>query len=61
MELENKIFRNIMLNFLFQKVNIGYASDVMVMAYTHTGDPGYTLYIPSEYALHVYDKLMTVM
>lgn len=47
-------------SFTYKKVNIGYASDVMVMAYTHTGDPGYCLYMPSEYALHVYDRLMTV-
>ncbi|KAJ8943982.1 hypothetical protein NQ318_013563 [Aromia moschata] len=42
------------------KVNVGYASDVMVMSFTHTGEPGYCLYVPSEYALHVYYKLMSV-
>ncbi|KAG8225026.1 hypothetical protein J437_LFUL000003 [Ladona fulva] len=42
------------------KVNVGYASDVMVMAFTNTGEPGYSLYIPSEYALHVYERLMKV-
>jgi pyruvate dehydrogenase phosphatase regulatory subunit len=26
----------------------------------HTGAPGYCLYVPSEYALHVYDRLMYV-
>lgn len=46
--------------FSYIKVNVGYASDVMVMSFTHTGEPGYCLYIPSEYALHVYYKLMTV-
>lgn len=46
--------------FSYKKVNMGYASDVMVMSFTHTGEPGYCLYIPSEYALHVYHKLMTV-
>lgn len=46
--------------FSYMKVNIGYASDVMVMSFTHTGEPGYCLYIPSEYALHVYYKLMSV-
>ncbi|KAH1023474.1 hypothetical protein HUJ04_012674 [Dendroctonus ponderosae] len=46
--------------FSYMKVNVGYASDVMVMSFTHTGEPGYCLYIPSEYALHVYYKLMTV-
>ena len=43
-----------------KRVNIGYASDVMIMSFTHTGEPGYCLYVPSEYALHVYDRLMTV-
>ncbi|CAG9759384.1 unnamed protein product [Ceutorhynchus assimilis] len=46
--------------FTYMKVNVGYASDVMVMSFTHTGEPGYCLYIPSEYALHVYDRLITV-
>lgn len=32
----------------------------MMMAFTHTGEPGFCLYIPSEYALHVYDRLITV-
>lgn len=49
----------ILLYFL-KTVNIGYASDVMMMAFTHTGEPGFCLYIPSEYALHVYDRLITV-
>lgn len=31
-----------------------------MMAFTHTGEPGFCLYIPSEYALHVYDRLITV-
>lgn len=43
-----------------KKCNVGYASDVMVMSFTHTGEPGYCLYVPSEYALHVYYKLITV-
>lgn len=46
--------------FSYKKVNVGYASDVMVMSFTHTGEPGYCLYIPSEYALHVYHRLITV-
>lgn len=46
--------------FTYRKLNIGYASDVMIMSFTHTGMPGYCLYVPSEYALHVYDRLMTV-
>ncbi|KAL4119079.1 hypothetical protein QTP88_011944 [Uroleucon formosanum] len=46
--------------FTYKTVNIGYASDVMMMAFTHTGEPGFCLYIPSEYALHVYDRLISV-
>lgn len=46
--------------FRYKKVNVGYASDVMLMSYTHTGEPGYCLYVPSEYALHLYDELLSV-
>ncbi|CAG9816816.1 unnamed protein product [Phaedon cochleariae] len=46
--------------FSYKKFNVGYASDVIVMSFTHTGEPGYCLYVPSEYALHVYYKLMRV-
>ena len=44
----------------YRYVNMGYASGVMVFAVTQTGEPGYSLYIPSEYALHLYNKIMTV-
>lgn len=57
-ELSNSDMR--LAPFSYKKVNVGYASDVMVMSFTHTGEPGYCLYVPSEYALHVYYKLMTV-
>lgn len=30
----------------------------MVLAITNTGEPGYSLYIPSEFANHVYESLM---
>lgn len=46
--------------FRYKKVNVGFASDILLMSYTHTGEPGYCLYVPSEYALHVYDKIMTI-
>lgn len=46
--------------FHYKKVNVGFASDVLVLSYTHTGEPGYCLYIPSEYAIHVYEELMRV-
>ncbi|KAG1699646.1 Pyruvate dehydrogenase phosphatase regulatory subunit, mitochondrial [Nymphon striatum] len=44
--------------FRFLDIDIGYASGVTIMRYTSTGEPGYSLYIPSEYALHIYKKLM---
>lgn len=47
--------------FSYKKVNVGYASDVMVMSFTHTGEAGYCLYIPSEYALHIYYRLLRVI
>ncbi|KOC68604.1 Pyruvate dehydrogenase phosphatase regulatory subunit, mitochondrial [Habropoda laboriosa] len=37
--------------FTYKNVNVAYASDVMVMSFTNTGESGYCLYIPSEYAL----------
>lgn len=30
----------------------------MVVSVTQTGEPGYSLYVPTESALHLYDKLM---
>lgn len=32
----------------------------MLMAFTHTGEPGFCLYVPSEYALSVYSMLMDI-
>ena len=46
--------------FTYREVNVGYASGVMVMAVTNTGEPGFSLYIPSEFALQIYDNLMKV-
>lgn len=43
-----------------QRADIGYASDVKLMGFTHTGEPGYCLYIPSEYALHLYQRIMSL-
>ena len=42
--------------FTYKYVNMGYASGVLVLAVTQTGEPGYSMYIPTEYALHLYDK-----
>ena len=49
-----------MIPFTYREVDVGYASGVMVMAVTNTGEPGYSLYIPSEFALQIYDNLMKV-
>ncbi|XP_076292715.1 pyruvate dehydrogenase phosphatase regulatory subunit, mitochondrial-like [Lasioglossum baleicum] len=46
--------------FTYKTANVAYASDVMIMSFTNTGESGYCLYIPSEYALHVYQTLMEV-
>jgi len=51
------------LNFfglMAKEVNVGYASDVLMLSFTHMGEPGYTLIIPSEYTIHVYDQIMKV-
>ncbi|XP_074645385.1 pyruvate dehydrogenase phosphatase regulatory subunit, mitochondrial-like isoform X2 [Tubulanus polymorphus] len=42
-----------------KEINLGNASGIKAMRLTHTGEDGWVLYIPSEYALHVYDTLMT--
>lgn len=34
--------------FTCEKMNVAYASDVLVMGFSNTGEPGYSLYIPSE-------------
>ena len=38
-------------------LNISQATDVLVMRLTHAGEDGFILYVPSEYALHVYSSL----
>lgn len=44
--------------FTHKQLNIGLASKIRAMNLTHTGELGYVLYIPNEYALHVYDRLI---
>lgn len=39
-------------------MNIGYASNILAMNITHTGEMGWVLYIPNEYALYVYECLL---
>lgn len=43
-----------------KEINIAYASGVLVLSFTHTGEPGYTLIIPAEYTLHIYRQLMKI-
>ncbi|KAK2189458.1 hypothetical protein NP493_106g05056 [Ridgeia piscesae] len=42
----------------YKEIDVAQASQVKAMRLTHTGEDGWMLYIPSEYALHVYDSLM---
>lgn len=63
MKLTFRIFftRYIQIFYIFfQEINIAYASGVLVLSFTHTGEPGYTLIIPAEYTLHIYRQLMKV-
>ncbi|KAK6174464.1 hypothetical protein SNE40_017735 [Patella caerulea] len=39
-------------------IDVGHAGGITAMRLTHAGEDGFILYIPSEYALHVYDTLM---
>ncbi|XP_035483857.1 pyruvate dehydrogenase phosphatase regulatory subunit, mitochondrial [Scophthalmus maximus] len=43
-----------------KEMSVGYANGIKVMSMTHTGEPGFMLYIPIEYALHVYNEVMSV-
>uniref|UniRef100_A0A8C0L616 Pyruvate dehydrogenase phosphatase regulatory subunit n=1 Tax=Canis lupus dingo TaxID=286419 RepID=A0A8C0L616_CANLU len=49
-----------LLPLLPQEMSVGYANGIRVMSMTHTGEPGFMLYIPIEYALHVYNEVMSV-
>ncbi|KAG5672724.1 hypothetical protein PVAND_002825 [Polypedilum vanderplanki] len=46
--------------FEYRQVNVGFASNVLVLSYTHTGESGFCLLVPSECSIHVYDELMKV-
>lgn len=57
------LLSNADLNFfghMAKEVHLGYASDVLILSFTHMGEPGYTLIIPSEYTLHIYNQIMKV-
>nr|XP_020479167.1 pyruvate dehydrogenase phosphatase regulatory subunit, mitochondrial [Monopterus albus] len=43
-----------------KEMSVGYANGIRVMSMTHTGEPGFMLYIPIEYALHVYNEVVSV-
>ena len=44
---------------LQQMMDVGLASGIRALNLTHTGELGWILYIPNEYALHVYDRLVS--
>lgn len=44
----------------FRRLNVGYVNNMMVVSVNNTGEPGYSLYIPSEFALLIYHNLMKV-
>lgn len=44
--------------FTYKQLDVGEANGIRAMNLTHTGELGYVLYIPNEFALHVYSKLI---
>ncbi|KAL1131009.1 hypothetical protein AAG570_012247 [Ranatra chinensis] len=44
--------------FTCQVMDVGCANGIRAMNLAHTGELGYVLYIPNEFALHVYNKLL---
>ncbi|XP_069700956.1 pyruvate dehydrogenase phosphatase regulatory subunit, mitochondrial isoform X2 [Periplaneta americana] len=44
--------------FTFKELDVGLANGIRAMNITHTGELGYVLYIPNEFALHVYSQLI---
>lgn len=45
--------------FTYKELELGMANGIRAFNLTHTGELGYVLYIPNEYALHVYDRLQS--
>nr|CAI5832874.1 unnamed protein product [Callosobruchus analis] len=45
--------------FTFKMLDVGFANGIRTMNLTHTGELGYVLYIPNEFALHVYSSLIS--
>ncbi|KAK9701359.1 FAD dependent oxidoreductase central domain [Popillia japonica] len=44
--------------FTFKMLDVGLANGIRTMNLTHTGELGYVLYIPNEFALHVYSCIL---
>ncbi|XP_022910768.1 pyruvate dehydrogenase phosphatase regulatory subunit, mitochondrial isoform X2 [Onthophagus taurus] len=44
--------------FTFKMLDVGLANGIRTMNLTHTGELGYVLYIPNEFALHVYSSIL---
>eukprot|EP00096_Caligus_rogercresseyi_P012934 TRINITY_DN5598_c0_g1_i1.p1 TRINITY_DN5598_c0_g1~~TRINITY_DN5598_c0_g1_i1.p1 ORF type:complete len:555 (-),score=136.45 TRINITY_DN5598_c0_g1_i1:141-1805(-) len=45
--------------FTARYMNIGCAPNILTMNLTHTGELGYVFYIPNEFAVHVYDTILS--
>lgn len=43
--------------FTYKELDVGLANGIRTFNLTHTGELGYVLYIPNEFALHVYTQL----
>ncbi|XP_073832377.1 pyruvate dehydrogenase phosphatase regulatory subunit, mitochondrial [Musca autumnalis] len=43
--------------FTYKELDVGLANGIRALNITHTGELGYVLYIPNEYALHVYERI----
>ncbi|XP_022669738.1 pyruvate dehydrogenase phosphatase regulatory subunit, mitochondrial-like isoform X2 [Varroa destructor] len=46
--------------FTYKECDVWMASGVRMLHMTHTGEMGWVMYIPNEYALHVYDRLVDI-
>jgi pyruvate dehydrogenase phosphatase regulatory subunit len=44
--------------FTYRELDVGLANGIRALNLTHTGELGYVLYIPNEFALHVYNSLI---
>ena len=44
--------------FTSQMCEVGLAPNILTMNLTHTGEYGFLLYIPNEFAIHVYDEII---